>query len=81
MIKSDTALTRRADLRLSKLSKQVLLLLSERGTMPLAGLGTELGVSPELAGMAAGWLWHSRVVECQEEDDGRILLRIHGPFA
>ena len=81
MIKSDTVLRRRADARLSKLSKKVLLLLSERGATPLEGLGAELGASAELAGLAVGWLQHSRIVDCQEEDDGQITLRIHGPYA
>lgn len=81
MIQTDTALRRRADIRVGQLSKQVLLLLSERGVTPLAGLGAELKVPPELAGMAVGWLVRSRVVDCHEEDDGRLTLRIHGPFA
>ena len=45
---------------------------SEQGLTPLAGRG---------AGMAAGWRVRSRVVDCHEEDDGRLTLRIHGPFA
>ena len=81
MVQSDTSLIRRADARLGQLSKQVLQLLSERGVTPLAGLVTELKASPELAGMAAGWLVRSRVVDCHEEDDGQLTLRIHGPFA
>jgi hypothetical protein len=81
MIPTDTELRRRSDARLSRLSKQVLLLLSERGVVPLEGIGGILGVGPELAGMAVGWLVRSRVVDSHEDDDGRVTLRIHGPFA
>jgi hypothetical protein len=81
MIQSETELRRRSDARISRLSKQVLLLLSERGVLPLDGLGGLLNVSAEQAGMAVGWLVRSRVVESHEDDEGRLTLRIHGPFA
>jgi hypothetical protein len=78
MVQVETALRRRADARLSALSKQILLLLSERGSVALPELPAALKADPALCGMAAGWLVRSRVIDGLEEEDGRMILRIHG---
>ena len=66
--------------RLNLISRRVFQLLAERGEVDLAGLGTVLEVSDELAQVAVGWLARSRVVDLIEGSAGKLQVRIRRPF-
>jgi hypothetical protein len=66
--------------RLNLASRQVLLLLGERGEAGLAGLGATLGVSEELAHLSVGWLARSRVVDLTEDSSGKLQVRMRRSF-
>ena len=66
--------------RLNLISRRVFQLLAERGEVGLAGLGTVLEVSDELAHVAVGWLARSRVVDLIEDSAGKLQVRIRRPF-
>lgn len=69
----------RLETRLNLLSRQVLLLLGERGSIDLDGLGAVLGVPGDLAAVAVGWLARSRVVELIEPASGRLQVSLRRP--
>jgi hypothetical protein len=66
--------------RLNLASRQVLLLLGERGEAELTGLGATLGVSEELAHLSVGWLARSRVVDLTEDSSGKLQVRMRRSF-
>jgi hypothetical protein len=66
--------------RLNLASRQVLLLLGERGETELTGLGAALGVSEELAYLSVGWLARSRVVDLTEDSSGKLQVRMRRSF-
>ena len=70
----------RLETRLNLLSRRVLVLLGERGSIPLDALGPALGVGADLAALSAGWLARSRVAELNEESSGRLLLNLRRPI-
>ena len=66
--------------RLNLVSRRVFQLLSERGEVELASLGALLQIPQELAGVAAGWLARSRVVDLIEGSSGTLQVRMRRPF-
>ena len=66
--------------RLNLLSRQILILLGERGSLDLEGMGPALQVSGELAALAVGWLARSRVVDLVEDLSGKLQVRIRRPI-
>ncbi|MBI3858158.1 MAG: hypothetical protein HY293_20950 [Planctomycetes bacterium] len=70
----------RLDTRLNLVSRQVLLLLGERGEAELAGLGEALGVPEPFAHLSVGWLARSRVIDLIEDSSGRLRVRMRRPF-
>lgn len=70
----------RFETRLNLLSRQVLLLLGERGSLELDGIGAALQVPGELAALAVGWLARSRVVELIEDLSGNLQVKIRRPI-
>jgi hypothetical protein len=70
----------RFETRLNLLSRQILLLLGERGSLELDGMGTTLQVSGELAALAVGWLARSRVVDLVEDLSGKLLVKLRRPI-
>jgi len=69
----------RLETRLNLLSRQVLLLLGERGTLDLDGLAAVLNVPGPLAGLAVGWLARSRVIELIELSSGKLQVSLRRP--
>jgi hypothetical protein len=69
----------RLETRLNLLSRRILVLLGERGSIDLGELGLALGVDADLAALSAGWLARSRVVELNEDASGRLMLNLRRP--
>ncbi len=69
----------RLETRLNLLSRQVLLLLGERGSLDLDAVGGALQVSGDLAGLAVGWLARSRVIELTEAESGKLQVSLRRP--
>lgn len=69
----------RLETRLNLLSRQVLVLLGDRGTFDLDGLGPALQVPGDLAALAVGWLARSRVIELNELSSGRLQVSLRRP--
>jgi hypothetical protein len=70
----------RLETRLNLLSRRILVLLGERGSIDLGALGLALGVDADLAALSAGWLARSRVVELNEDSSGRLILNLRRPI-
>lgn len=66
----------RFETRLNLLSRRILVLLGERGSVDLETMGPELKVSDDLAALSVGWLARSRVVDLIEDLSGKLLVRI-----
>jgi hypothetical protein len=69
----------RLETRLNLLSRQVLLVLGERGTLDLDGLAAVLNVPGDLAALAVGWLARSRVIELIELSSGKLQVSLRRP--
>ncbi len=69
----------RLETRLNLLSRQVLVLLGDRGTLDLDGLGAALQVPGDLAALAVGWLARSRVIELNEHSSGKLQVSLRRP--
>ena len=70
----------RLETRINLASKRLLLLLGERGSVGMTGLGAAPGVPENLAHIAAGWLARSRVADLDEDSTGQLHLRMRKPF-
>lgn len=79
MVPSETVHPR-FETRLNLLSRQILLLLGERGSLDLDGIGGALQVPGDLAALAVGWLARSRVVDLIEDLSGKLQVRIRRPI-
>ena len=69
----------RFETRLNLLSRRILVLLDERGSLELDGMGAALQVPGEFAALAVGWLARSRVVDLIEDLSGKLLVKIRRP--
>ena len=74
------AVNPRIETRLNLVSKEILLLLGERGDVDLDGLGAMLKISESLAHLSVGWLARSRVVDLIEAASGKLHVRMRRPF-
>jgi len=79
MVPSETVHPR-FETRLNLLSRQILLLLGEQGSLDLDGIGGTLQVPGELAALAVGWLARSRVVDLIEDLSGKLQVKIRRPI-
>ena len=69
----------RFETRLNLLSRRILILLDERGSLELEGMGAALQVPSDFAALAVGWLARSRVVDLIEDLSGKLLVKIRRP--
>jgi len=70
----------RFETRLNLLSRRILLLLGERGSLELDGMSAALQVPADLTALAVGWLARSRAVDLAEDLSGRLQVRIRRPI-
>jgi hypothetical protein len=69
----------RFETRLNLLSRQILIVLGERGSLELDGMSDALQVPGELAALAVGWLARSRAVDLVEDLSGKLQVKIRRP--
>jgi hypothetical protein len=69
----------RFETRLNLMSRQILILLGERGSLPMEAMAAALEVPGELAALAVGWLARSRVVDLVEDLTGKLQVMIRRP--
>jgi hypothetical protein len=69
----------RLEIRLNLLSRRILLLLGERGSLELDELGAALDVPGDLAALSVGWLARSRVIELIEPAAGKLQVTLRRP--
>ncbi|HZE99907.1 MAG TPA: hypothetical protein VE981_23065 [Planctomycetota bacterium] len=70
----------RLETRLNLLSRQILILVGERGSLDLETLAAALSVPPDLGALAVGWLARSRVIDLTEDASGRICVQVRRPL-
>jgi hypothetical protein len=68
----------RFEVRLNLLSRRILVLMGERGSLELDGMSAALQVPADFAALAVGWLARSRVVDL-EDLSGKLLVKIRRP--
>ncbi|HLY73359.1 MAG TPA: hypothetical protein VKU80_04505 [Planctomycetota bacterium] len=70
----------RFETQLNLVSRQILLLLGERGSMDLGGMAAALEVPGELTALAVGWLARSRAVDLAVNLSGKLQVKIRRPI-